>query len=52
MIVYEMNANTKGRLALQASKHYGISRTATSTFMHIVRIAMKSNRNHPIDGDV
>ena len=52
MIVFEMSASTKGLSALQVSKRYGISRTTAWTFMHKVRIAMKSSGNHPIDGDV
>ena len=50
-IAFEMSATTKGLSAKQVSKRYQISRTTAWTFMHKVRTAMKSSKNHPIEGD-
>ena len=51
-IVFEMSATTKGLSSSQVARRYGISRTTAWTFMHKVRNAMKSNKAHPLNGDV
>lgn len=51
-IVFEMSATTKGLSSSQVARRYGISRTTAWTFMHKVRSAMKSNKAHPLNGDV
>lgn len=52
MIIFEMSTSSKGLSALQVSKRYGISRTTAWSFMHRVRIAMKSSNQYPIVGTV
>lgn len=51
-IIFEMSATTKGLSASQIARRYGISRTTAWAFMHRVRTAMQSSKNHPIVGDV
>ena len=51
-IVFEMSATTKGLSSSQVAKRYGISRTTAWTFMHKVRDAMKSSKEHPLNGDI
>lgn len=51
-IVFEMSATTKGLSSSQVAKRYGISRNTSWTFMHKVRNAIKSSKNHPLIGDV
>jgi len=52
MIMFEMTASTKGLSSSQVSKRYSISRTTAWSFMHKIRLAMKSSTNHPIVGTV
>jgi len=51
-IVFEMSATTKGLSSSQVARRYGISRTTAWTFMHKVRDAMKSSKEHPLNGDI
>jgi len=52
MIMFEMSASTRGLSSSQVAKRYSISRTTAWSFMHKIRIAMKSSNNHPIEGAV
>jgi len=52
MIVFEMSATTKSLSASQVSKRYGISRVTAWSFMHKIRVSMKSSMLYPIEGDV
>ena len=49
---FEMTTTTKGMLVLQVGRRYGIRPDTTRVFMHIVREAMKSSGNYPLDGEV
>lgn len=51
-IVFEMSATTKGLSSSQVAKRYEISRTTAWTFMHKVRIAMKSSKSQSLTGEV
>lgn len=51
-IVFEMSATTKSLSSSIVAKRYGISRTTAWTFMHKVRISMKSSMANPLTGKV
>jgi len=51
-IVFEMSATTSGGSARQMSKRLEISYQASWSFMHKVRIAMKSSETFPMTGSV
>lgn len=51
-IVFEMSATTRGISARQMSKRLEISYQASWSFMHKVRIAMKSSESFPMTGSV
>ena len=52
MIGFEMTASTKGLSSSQVAKRYSISRTTAWSYMHKVRIAMKSSGKYPMEGKV
>lgn len=51
-IVFEMSTTTKSHSSSIIAKRYSISRTTAWTFMHKVRIAMKSSMANPLSGTV
>ena len=51
-IIFEMSSTTKSLSASVVAKRYNISRTTAWTFMHKVRIAMKSSLSSPLTGIV
>jgi len=51
-IVFEMSATTRGISARHMSKRLEISYQASWSFMHKVRIAMKSSESYPMTGTV
>jgi hypothetical protein len=52
MNMFEMSATTKGLLASQVAKRYGITRKTAWLFMHKIRKGMESNQCLPIEGTV
>jgi transposase len=50
--MFEMSATTKGLLASQVAKRYGITRKTAWLFMHKIRKGMESNQCLPIEGTV
>ncbi len=51
-IAFEMSTTTKSFSSAMVAKRYSISRTTAWTFMHKVRIAMKSSMINPLTGRV
>jgi hypothetical protein len=51
-ICFEMSTLTKSRSANHLSASYGITETTARLFMHKIREAMASRRNHPMDVQV
>ncbi|MDR7132773.1 hypothetical protein J2X69_005147 [Algoriphagus sp. 4150] len=47
-----MSTSTKGLSAMYVAKRYAINRKTAMSFMHKVCETMKSNENHPMQGEV
>lgn len=52
IICFEMSTTTKGLSAKYMATRLGISRKASTYFMHKVRVAMKSSESQPMKGGV
>jgi len=51
-ICFEMTTTTKSLSASYMAERFGVTEKTARLFMHKVREAMKSNENHPMDGNV
>lgn len=51
-ICFEMSTTTKSLSASYTAERFGVTEKTARLFMHKVREAMKSSRNHPIEGEV